>query len=112
MVYLLRHKATGGVYVGSTKDFKRRMREHARHPPKRLARALDPAKPFWEQVEAQQLQGGLASARDAEAMERRVCLHHKATGPGGFNYVVGRPAFNARFHAMRGRQTLQSKQGG
>lgn len=99
MVYCIRHRTNGRVYIGSSVSFDARMRAHRRSPPKRMQQDAS-AGPFQELFEVEILER-CSSEAHARHLEGKLIRQFAATGPRGYNNLPGTPATSIKWFALK-----------
>ena len=99
MVYCLRHRANGRVYLGSTVDLQARLRAHRRQPPRRMRKDAG-AGPFDAVFQVEVLERCDTEAH-ARHLEEQYIARFEACGPRGYNNLTGTPARSKKFFVLK-----------
>ena len=99
MVYCLRHRASGRVYVGSTVDLQARLRAHRREPPRRMREDAG-AGPFDSLFEVEVLERCQTEAH-AHHLEEQHIERFAACGVGRYNNLKGTPARSKKYFVLK-----------
>jgi hypothetical protein len=93
-IYCIVHRENNRVYIGQTRDLKKRIGEHQRRPPRRMKGDWDAAKgkgKVWKDVFAVKVLDRVGEQKQADTLERRFTFCYKSTGKNGYNMVRGQP---------------------
>lgn len=105
VVYTITCTVNGRMYVGVSADPHKRFNAHARNPPYRMRRDAALHQPFRQYFELRIVES-FACRHAAHLREARMIAKYGTRGRGGYNHLVGAPAFSQHFWVQHRRGKL------